>query len=157
MNPSDQVWVGADPGGEENFGVAILASDGTVRTWCVDCADEAVAIVRENVYSQTLGAGVDAPLWWSSGRSSDRKADQWLRCTYKVSGRQVQTGNSLRGAALIQGMMFVNRLHEIFPAIPITEAHPNIALKALHLDGASFCNRFRVSNVTAEISMNSMP
>lgn len=125
------VWVGADPGGARNFGLAILAGDGSVRTWCVSCADEAVDVLRKSVSEPPAGIGVDAPLWWSSGRSGDRRADQWLRKTYHLTGGQVRAVNCLRGAALVQGMMFVQRVRELFPSVPVTETHPKAVLKAL--------------------------
>ena len=43
----------------------------------------------------------------------------------------MQTANSLRGAALVQGAMFVLRLREKFPGIPVTEAHPKAVAIAL--------------------------
>ncbi len=144
MNRS-AVWIGADPGGKGNFGLAILRSDGSAQTLCVDCADEATELVRDNLKAASPeGVGVDAPLWWSSGPSSDRQADQWLREKYRLPGGEVQTANSLRGAALVQGMMFVLRIREIFPAVSVTETHPNAVLKALKLDGEKFCRRFSV-------------
>ena len=35
------MWFGADPGGQNKFGVAILHDDGAFKTFCVSCADEA--------------------------------------------------------------------------------------------------------------------
>jgi predicted nuclease with RNAse H fold len=93
----------------------------------VSCADEAVA----KITSRPLGVGVDAPLRWSSGHSSDRKADQWIRSTFKIAPGTVQTANSLRGAALVQGVMFVSRLREKFPGVRVTEAHPKAVAIAL--------------------------
>jgi predicted nuclease with RNAse H fold len=81
-----------------------------------------------------LGLGVDAPLWWSSGPSGGRKADQWLRRTYGLSGGEVQAANSLRGAALVQGVLFVARMREHRPGVRATEAHPKALLKALRLE-----------------------
>ena len=43
----------------------------------------------------------------------------------------MQAANSLRGAALIQGAMFVQRIRELYPAVPVTESHPKALLKAL--------------------------
>lgn len=143
-----RIWVGADPGGTENFGIAVIRSDDSVVTARVDCADEAVAFVKRNCPSKNHigGVGVDAPLWFSSGRSSDRSADNWLRTKYKkrFSGGQVQTANSLRGAALVQGAMFVWRMREKFPGVPVTETHPKALLKALGLTGKRFGERFEV-------------
>ena len=145
MTPRNDLWIGADPGGEGNFGLAILRSDGSAQTWCVDSADEANEAVSKNVEAVPDGIGIDAPLWWSSGRSSDRQADQWLRKTYGLSGGEVQTVNSLRGAVLAQGMMFVQRIRETFPAVPVTETHPNAVLRALELDADKFYQRFSVT------------
>jgi predicted nuclease with RNAse H fold len=127
VDQSDPVWVGIDPGGLDAFGIATISRAGEIKTHCVSCADEAL----EFVTSRPLGLGVDAPLWWSSGRSSDRKADQWIRNTYNISGGTVQASNSLRGAALVQGAMFVSRLRERFPQVPVTEVHPKAVAKAL--------------------------
>lgn len=90
--------------------------------------------------------GVDAPLWWSSGRSSDRLADQWIRKEYRLTGGQVQTANSLRGASLVQGMMFVQRIREIYPDIRVTETHPKATWVALNLENwIDVSNRFSVN------------
>ena len=89
MRSRNNIWIGADPGGKGSFGLAILKSDGSAQTCCVDCADEAVDKVTNLVKAQPAGIGVDAPLWWSSGRSSTRMADQWLRGEYGFSGGQV--------------------------------------------------------------------
>jgi predicted nuclease with RNAse H fold len=145
MSPRNHVWIGADPGGKGNFGLAILWSDGSAQTWCVGCADEANEVVSKTVTATPDGVGIDAPLWWSSGRSSDRQADQWLRKRYGLSGGEVQTANSLRGAVLAQGMMFVQRIRDIFPAVPVTETHPNAVLRALELDADRFYRRFSVT------------
>jgi predicted nuclease with RNAse H fold len=120
-------WVGVDPGGTGAFGLAMLWTSGEVTTFCKSWADEAVDLVT----SRPLGVGVDAPLWWSSGRSSERKADQWIRSNYKIHPGTVQTANSLRGAALVQGVMFVSRLREKFPGVLVTEAHPKALAIAL--------------------------
>lgn len=145
MKRTGDVWIGADPGGMNNFGLAILESNGSAQTWCVNCADEAVDAIAERVSSPPAGVGVDAPLWWSSGRSSDRQADQWLRKKYGLSGGEVQASNSLRGAALVQGAMFVQRVRERFPNVNVTEAHPNALLKALGQNWGEFRRHFAVT------------
>jgi len=146
MRPVGKTWIGADPGGLRNFGLAILQPDGRTYTVCVNCADEAVAEVKRKIRSRPGGIGVDAPLWWSSGISSGRYADQWLRKTYGLSGGQVQAPNSLRGAALVQAMMFVQRLRELFPGVRVTETHPKAVLAALKVKSDSaFCRRFSVT------------
>ena len=143
MNERGAFWLGADPGGIGNFGIAILADDARPQTLSVDCADEAIAFVRRHLDRSPAGIGVDAPLWWSSGRSGDRHADQWLRKRYGLSGGEVQAANSLRGAALTQGAMFVQRMRELCPAVPVTESHPKALLKAVaHGDWMAFAVRF---------------
>jgi predicted nuclease with RNAse H fold len=146
LNRKDSVWIGADPGGKNNFGLAILHSDGSARTFCVDCTDEAIQVLLQHLHTTPTGVGVDAPLWWSSGRSGDREADQWLRKRYHFSGGQVQTANSLRGAALVQGAMFVQRIRDHFPGIGITETHPKAVLKALGIQSlGAFAAHFRLN------------
>jgi predicted nuclease with RNAse H fold len=124
---SNAVWVGVDPGGANAFGLAMLSTSGEASTACVSCADEAVALIT----SRPLAVGVDAPLWWSSGRSAEREADRWIRSKYGISSGTVQTANSLRGAALVQGVMFVSRLREKFSGVLVTEAHPKAVAIAL--------------------------
>lgn len=143
MSGDGAIWVGVDPGGKGNFGIAILADTGQSLISCVGCADEAVAFVRKHVDITPGGVGIDAPLWWSSGKSGDRYADQWLRKRYGLPGGQVQTVNSLRGAALTQSAMFIQRMREIYPAVPVTESHPKALLKALTQDDwVAFSDRF---------------
>src|SRR6185437_12924393 len=43
---------------------------------------------------------------------------------------EVQAANSLRGAALTQAAMFVARIREHYPNLPVTESHPKALLKA---------------------------
>ena len=128
---NNKVWIGVDPGGANNFGLAILKADGTVHTCSVDHADAAIEVVREHVISTPSGVGVDSPLWWSSGRSGLRTADTWIRKRHNLQSRNVQAVNSLWGSVLIQGVMFVQRIREIFPNVPVTETHPKAVLKAL--------------------------
>ena len=123
----NDVWIGADPGGQNNFGIAELFHDGATRTACVSSAREAADWIED----KPLGAGVDAPMWWSSARRGDRKADHWLRCKYgNTSPGKVLAINSLYGAVLAQGAMFAVELRRRFPELPITEAHPGLFLRA---------------------------
>ena len=120
-------WLGVDPGGENSFGLALLHANEKLETYCVSSTDEAMSKIN----GEPLGMGIDAPLWWSSGRSSDRLADQWIRKTHKISAGTVQTANSLRGAALVQGVMFAFRMRERYPSVKITEVHPKALALAL--------------------------
>ncbi len=87
MSAAGSVWIGADPGGKGKFGIAVLQEGGEALTGALDCADEAVAFVRGHFRGTPKGVGVDAPLWWSSGPSGDRKVDQWIRKRYKIPSR----------------------------------------------------------------------
>jgi hypothetical protein len=100
--------------------LARLDEQGSFKTWIVSCADEALQLVKDEPH----GVGIDSPMWWSSGPSSDRKADQRLRRRYGIPSGTVQTANSLRGAALVQGFMFATLIRERYKHVPITESHP---------------------------------
>jgi hypothetical protein len=126
-------WFGADPGGENAFGVALLHPDGSFESVVVSCADDAMKWLCRKAVT-ILAAGIDAPLWWSSGNSGDRAADQYLREQHNISGSTVQAANSLRGAVLIQGALLAMGLRKQSPNLPITEAHPKALLKALWPD-----------------------
>ncbi len=124
------VWIGADPGGTNNFGIAELSTDGVARTACCSCAAEAAAWIE----GMPLGAGIDAPMWWSAAPKGDRKADLWLRCKYgNEPPGKVLAINSLWGSVLAQGAMLAVELRKKFAELPITEAHPGLFLKARHL------------------------
>ncbi|MFC2056010.1 hypothetical protein ACFLTO_00340 [Chloroflexota bacterium] len=131
MNGEEEIWIGADPGGKGNFGIAVLTGRNHQLTSSVDYTDEAVSFVRQHIDKAPSGIGIDAPLWWASGQSGDRYADQWLRQKYGLSSGEVQAANSLRGAVLIQGAIFVQRMRELYPAVPVTESHPKALLKVL--------------------------
>jgi predicted nuclease with RNAse H fold len=120
------MWLGADPGGANAFGLALLRDDGTCKSVCVSCAEEALTWVEQ----VPKGVGIDAPMWWSAGRSGDRRADQWIRRTYGIRAGTVQAANSLRGAALVQGVLFAELLRRKFGQIPITEVHPKALILA---------------------------
>ena len=141
MSSDGKIWIGADPGGKGNFGLAILRSNGSSRhiAWIAPTKHSDRRPASE--LRIPLGLVWMRPLWWSSGRSGDRQADQWLRTRYGLPGGQVQAANSLRGAALVQGAMFVQRMREHFPGIGVTETHPKAVWKALKMEsGSAFVN-----------------
>lgn len=85
-------------------------------------------------------------MWWSSGPSGDRRADRWIREQYRIHAGTVQTTNSLRGACLIQAALFAERARQLFPSVPITEAHPKAVLLALgYRTWSEFCSAFSVN------------
>lgn len=140
---TSELWVGADPGGENGFGLAFLDASGKLRCHTVSSVDEAAGcILREG---KPQGMGIDAPMWWSSGRGGGRKADGRIRCRYRIASGTVQSVNSLRGAATVGGVMLALRIREAFPLAGITESHPKALLSALDLDGPRFADRFGIA------------
>ena len=134
-------WVGADPGGKKNFGLAFLDVAGE-QLCCatVSSVDEAVEKILQR--GAPLGLGIDAPMWWSSCEGAGREVDKKIRRRYEILSGTVQSVNSLRGAALVGGMMLVLRIREKFPDTRITEIHPKALLRAYKLDGSGFAKRF---------------
>ena len=123
-------WVGADPGGAGNFGLAFLDDESnrppTLVT--VSSVDQAMEQIVEK--DNPLGIGIDAPLWWSSREGGGRLVDESLRDRYKIHSGTIQSANSLRGSALVGGAMLVHRLRERFSDLKVTESHPKALLKA---------------------------
>lgn len=142
MDKRSRFWVGADPGGKAAFGLAFVDVSGAVRCETVSSVDEAVKAVTAE--GEPLGLGIDAPMWWSAGEGGGRRADARLRERYGIASGTVQSGNSLRGAALIGGALLASRLREAFPGLRITESHPKALLLALRLDEAQFTARYRI-------------
>lgn len=130
-------WVGADPGGEKKFGLAFLDAVDERASDCitVSSVDDAVREVEKR--GGPLGLGIDAPMWWTSREKGFRKADEKIKDKYKgqgMSASTVQSANSLRGAALVGGMMLASRIRKLFPKIRITESHPKAVIHACEFD-----------------------
>jgi hypothetical protein len=73
----------------------------------------------------------------SGGRQAgaERQVDVVLRRKYRHRiGHSVQSINSLRGAALVQGVMLAALVRQRYPKRPITETHPKALPKAKHLE-----------------------
>ena len=137
-------WVGADPGGENNFGLAFLDEAGELLD-CTTVSSVDEAVDQINCRDAPLGLGIDAPMWWSSRKGAGRKADDWIRRRYQIPSGTVQTANSLKGAALVGGMLLALRIREKFPDTRITETHPKaLLLYALKLDEIGIAERFKI-------------
>ena len=103
------VWISADPGGKGSSGLALLNADGIPIHGTVSSVDEAIAWITDRVGADQIGEiGIDAPLWWSSGPGGGRLADDWLRTECRIASGTVQPVNSLRGAAIAQGLLHMN-------------------------------------------------
>jgi predicted nuclease with RNAse H fold len=127
------VWFGADPGGLNKFGLAALHASGRFETQRCSSVDDALSWIK-----QPEAVGIDCPLWWSSAAGGGRLVDTWLRNTYRIPSGTVQSVNSLRGAAVVQGVLLAMRLREDTPGLPITETHPKALLRALKMGGQSW-------------------
>ena len=152
MTTSRRFWVGADPGGINSFGLAFLAEgesseDAVIECTTVSSVDEAVKQILNK--GELLGLGIDAPLWWSSQAGGGRKVDQRLRSTYGIQSGTVQSLNSLRGAALIGGVLLAFRVRQKRPNARITETHPKALLKALYNDNwDEFAKEFSIPQLS---------
>ena len=120
-----------------------LFPDGRVSSERYSCALDAVEWVARN-HITPLGVGVDAPLWWSSGPSGARKADQWLRDQYPPARNSVMFVNSIFGGVLIQGFLFAAELRQRFPNLRVTEAHPKLLLHARGQEFKTVAQDFRL-------------
>ncbi|MEO3413525.1 hypothetical protein AAFO92_02585 [Roseovarius sp. CAU 1744] len=133
INTADKFWVGFDPGGVNKFGAAIINENECVRIRNLSSVDDAVAFVRcffKNF--EPMGVGIDAPLWWSGGEGGGRQVDRLIRKRYSISSGTVQSSNSLRGAAVVQAPLLIERLRAIYPNLFVTEAHPKAYLRGPH-------------------------
>ena len=139
-----RLWIGADPGGIDKFGLAFLDDSSQLRCVTVSSVDEAVKSIHAS--GEPSGIGIDAPLWWSAARGGGRLADERIRKRYRIKSGTVQSANSLRGAALAGGALLASLVRREFPNIGITESHPKALLRALDPkdDGASFARRFKI-------------
>lgn len=146
------IWIGADPGGIGNFGAAILFEDSSYCCKDVNSVSEFIAFIEEQPCFRNKGQvpnaiGIDAPLWWSTRVAGARDADIWIRQNYNV-GNSVSSINSLRGAALIQGVVLALELRRQFPGLAVTETHPKALLKAMYenhpIPENNFFNRYPV-------------
>jgi predicted nuclease with RNAse H fold len=131
------IWIGCDPGGKNSFGIAVIDSNRGITTKTVGFVQEAREVILDACRGEekhVKGLGVDAPLWWSSGPSADRRADQRIRNKYRPIGVKpgsVQAVNSLRGAAIAQGLLIVAELRKEFPVLKVTESNPKVQIQIL--------------------------
>ena len=130
----DEVWAGADPGGDGAFGVAVIRESGSTSCSTVSSVGEAVNWITAK--GTPLGVGIDSPMWWSAGRGGGRLADKRLRTAYGIPSGTVQSVNSLRGAALAGGLLLASLLRGKFPDVKVTESHPKALLIARSLNPA---------------------
>lgn len=131
------VILGFDPGGKAKFGWAVcIEIDDRLKVIATDIADHAKDALERSCNALPKGglviaAGIDAPMFWVA--DGDREADRLVRKAIgclgaKSPGGTVQPFNSLRGACVIQGLLILKLLRQLYPGLPITEAHPKALL-----------------------------
>ena len=125
-------FIGLDPGGKNNFGWAVIevveadSTISTLRSGTGSDVIEVMAAITESPCTAPLGAGIDAPLYWSRSKV-ERKADCNIRKAVIKAGKHgaiVGHVNSLKGACLAQGILAAVAIAERWPTIAITESHP---------------------------------
>ena len=143
--------IGLDPRGNRRFGWCVVADApklprSAVASGLENSADAAVsaALAAVPIDGHIRCAGIYAPLFWPL--SGTRYADVAVRASIREAGaphaaRTVRDVNALRGACLVQGALAALKLRELYPLLPITEAHPKALLWLLPelsgLDAAS--------------------
>jgi len=139
----NSVWIGADPGGRDNFDLAFLIDDSSkIDCVTVSSVDEAIEKILD-ISMNPLGLGIDAPMWWCGREGGGRKVDQRIRDEYRISSGTVQSVNSLRGAALAGGALLAFQVRGFCPNI--TESHPKALLKAFYFDNwDEFASRYKI-------------
>ena len=160
---TEEIYLGFDPGGKKRveksvlrgFGWAVCSLTGDVlhvlKTGLVNNAKEAIEAVTETLKTSkgsVVGAGIDAPLFWTESGECD--VDKHIRCAIKERGAPspggtVQSINSLRGACLVQGVLVAYLLRNNFPEIAITESHPKALLYLLEADLSKYvdCGHYK--------------
>lgn len=127
----DKVFLGFDPGGQDNFGVALI-QDRTVAVATVSSVSDAVAWALAECGSKyPLAAGIDTLLHWCDGRSGWRPADLALRQSYPSARSSILSPNGLFGSMAIGGMALAMRLREHWPDLILNESHPKVLFYAL--------------------------
>ncbi len=124
------VFLGFDPGGEHNFGVAVIVG-ADVRTITVSTVAEAMAWAVARCGDRIpAAAGIDTLLHWSDGAAGWRPADKLLRAAYPTMANSVMSPNGLFGSMGIGGMALALRLRERWPGILLNETHPKVLVGA---------------------------
>jgi hypothetical protein len=131
------VLLGFDPGGKGNFGWAVCINsvdelhvvDAGVADHAKGATECALKAIPEG--KSVAGAGIDAPMFWvfDGSREADRRIRGVIgRLGAPAPGGTVQHFNSLRGACVIQGLLVLKLLRQLYPNFPVTEAHPKALL-----------------------------
>jgi len=132
-------FLGFEPGGDTGgpkFGTALIRVENErvlrQESGLARSVDEAILWVRERLDGvRPDGVGIDAPLFWETGRGGWRAADTALRAAYPETRASVMSPNGGQGSFVVQGPALVLRLRQAWPGLPVTETHPKVLHYAL--------------------------
>lgn len=135
-------YIGFDPGGRRSFGWCVLTqrdSIEAIETGVCSSALEAFDAVRSRLKARRPACiGIDAPLYWVA--EGDRRSDVAVRAALRAAGGHTATVgsvNSLRGACVAQGPIVGRLARDLWPDVPLAEAHPK-ALLTVHAGARYF-------------------
>src|SRR5436190_12717121 len=116
----EQHYLGYDPGGNGNHGVAALSvavgSPSNLETACCSTAEDAVKWFAR--YPSPTAVGIDTLMAWSGSRNGYRRADCKLRSRYPEVQNSVVAPNSLYGSMCLSGPWLASKLLALAPATP---------------------------------------
>lgn len=125
------LYLGYDPGGNGNHGVAAIEG-GKVSCDTMRTAKKAIEWFHNYCNDHEPAAlGIDTLTMWSTGPSGWRPADRALRAAYPDVANSVAASNSLYGSMPINGVAVARELLRAFPKLRITETHPKVLYFAL--------------------------
>ncbi len=121
-------FLGYDPGGDGNHGVAVLRVDAgklsSVEVTTLQTAEDALRFFERQ--RNALAIGIDTLTCWSTGPGGWRPADRWLRKNYPGVQKSVVTPNGLFGSMGLNGPSVLLTLRNATPCLMATETHPKV-------------------------------
>lgn len=129
-NADARYYLGYDPGGSAGNGVALVAIEPGARVGTssiVGSVDDALDWFAEQLNGkEPVALGIDAYLFWETGRGGWRAADHWLRRQYAPVRGSVFCSNSAAGSMAVQGMALAIAARQRWPTIMLVESHPKV-------------------------------
>jgi hypothetical protein len=101
---SSGAFLGVDPGGSHNFGVAMLDGINATATTVSSIAGAIARATLECGSKTPIAAGIDTMLHWCDGPGGWRPVDMRLRAAYPAAQSSIISPNSLYGSMGIGGM-----------------------------------------------------
>lgn len=152
MKRSIRYIAGCDPGGRDNFGVALLEQEhgtpvSSITHVCGSAREAAEWITEKVPMEEGCLLSMDTFLYWSPDAGGIREVDKLLRRKYPVMQRSIMSHNSTFGAMPVGGMSLAVLLSRHFgPNVQFNEAHPKVLYYLLTGDKYNFrLNRDKMS------------